>query len=77
MVSVLAQYTSNQARFETRGPAIGLFAGQQIRMIQGPLFVGETYVLEREIIALSESRKTESNWVKTSIKKQDGTWPPR
>ncbi len=73
MVSVLAQYTSHQAGFETRGPAIGLFAGQQIRMVNGPLFVGEPYVVEREIIALSESRKTESNWIKTSIKKDDGT----
>ncbi len=36
-------------------------------MIKGPLFVNHAYQLEREIIALSESRRTESNWVKTSV----------
>lgn len=68
MVSVLAGYKGHLARFPTRGPAVGLFAGQQIRMIKGPLFVGQDYVIEREIIALSESRRTESNWVKCSIR---------
>lgn len=67
MVSVLAEYSSHQARFPTRGPAVGLFASQQIRMVKGPLFVGEDYEIEREIVALSESRRTESYWVKTSI----------
>ena len=67
MVSVLAQYTSHAAKFRTRGPAVGLFAGQQIKMIAGPIFVGHPYKLEREIIALSESRRVESNWIKTSI----------
>ena len=67
MISVLTQYNSGQSGFRTRGPAVGLFAGQEIKMIQGPLFVGHPYKLEREIIALSESRRTESNWIKTSI----------
>ena len=68
MVSVLAQYTSHQAAFPARGPAVGLFAGQQIRMVKGPLFVGRDYLIEREIVALSESRRTESNWIKSTIK---------
>ncbi len=72
MMSVLGQYTSHQAGFRSRGPAVGLFAGQQIRMLRGPLFVGEGYVLEREILALSESRRTESNWIKTTFKTSDG-----
>lgn len=67
MVSVLTQYTSGASGFRARGPAIGLFAGQEIKMIKGPLFVNHPYELEREIIALSESRRTESNWIKTSI----------
>ena len=66
MVSVLAQY-NNQSGFKTRGPAIGLFAGQQIRMIRGPLFVGHPYRIEREVVALSESRRTESMWIKSCI----------
>lgn len=36
-------------------------------MVDGPLFVGETYVLRREIVALSESRRTESYWVRTRL----------
>jgi hypothetical protein len=30
-----------QAKFPVKGPAVGLFADQEIRMIEGPLFVGE------------------------------------
>ncbi len=66
MVSVLGGYSNRKSGFSPRGPALGLFAGQQIRMIRGPLFVGHDYLLEREIVALSESRRTESYWVKTT-----------
>ena len=67
MVSVLAQYSSGQARFPVKGPAVGLFADQEIRMVDGPLFVGEDYLIRREIVALSESRRTESYWVRSRI----------
>jgi len=67
MVSVLAEYSSGQARFPTKGPAVGLFADQEIRMVDGPLFVGEDYLIRREIVALSESRRTESYWVRSRI----------
>jgi hypothetical protein len=67
MVSVLAEYSSGMARLPTKGPAVGLFADQEIRMIEGPLFVGEDYILRREIAALSESKRTESYWVRTRI----------
>ena len=68
MVSVLTQYTSSQANFPVRGPAISLFVDQEIRMIKGPLFVGKEYLLNREIIALSESHRTESYWTKTHVR---------
>ena len=67
MISVLTQYTSGQSGFRTRGPAIRLFAAQEMKMIKGPLFVDHPYTLEREIIALSESRRTESNWIMTRV----------
>lgn len=67
MISVLAEYSSHAAAFPVKGPAVGLFADQEIRMIDGPLFVGETYLIRREIAALSESRRTESYWVRTRI----------
>jgi hypothetical protein len=68
MISVLLGSTMEQAGFRGRGPAVGLFAGQQIRLVQGPLFVDQPYELEREIIALSESARTESVWVRTRIR---------
>lgn len=67
MVSVLAEYTSKQAEFPVKQPVIGLFADQEIRMIDGPLFVGEDYLIRREIVALSESKRTESYWVLSNI----------
>ena len=67
MVSVLAEHSNSQAKLPVKGPAIGLFADQEIKMIKGPLFVGHPYALEREVVALSESRRTESLWVRTRI----------
>ena len=67
MVSVLAEYSSHKAGFPVKGPAVGLFADQEIRMIDGPLFVGEDYLIRREIVALSESKRTESFWVLSKI----------
>jgi len=67
MISVLVEYSSRDAKFPIKGPAIGLFADQEIKLIDGPIFVGKDYVLRREIIALSESRRTESYWVRTKI----------
>jgi len=67
MLSVLFEYSSRVAAFPVKGPAVGLFADQQIRLIDGPLFVGEDYVLRREIAALAESRRTESYWVRTQV----------
>jgi len=67
MISVLLGYTSGKAGFRTRGPAVGLFAEQEIKLIKGPLFVGHPYELEREIVALSESKRTESSWVLTKV----------
>jgi hypothetical protein len=73
MISVLAEYSSRQAEFPVKGPAVGLFADQEIRLIDGPLFVGEDYVLRREIVALAESKRTESYWVRTRIFDSAGT----
>jgi hypothetical protein len=67
MLSVLFQYRSKEDRLPMRGPAVGLFADQEIRLARGPLFVGEDYQTEREVIALSGSRRTESLWVRTMV----------
>lgn len=67
MLSVLFEHSSREAAFPVKGPAVGLFADQEIRLIDGPLFVGEDYVLRREIAALAESKRTESYWVRTRV----------
>jgi hypothetical protein len=38
----------NASGFKTRGAAVGLFAGQEIRLINGPLFVNHPCQIERE-----------------------------
>lgn len=75
MISVLTQYTSPQAKFPVRQPAVGLFANQEIRLLDGPLFVGEAYLLEREIVALSESRRAESYWIRTTVREAGSQKP--
>lgn len=67
MVSVLVEYTSKAAGFPVNGPVVGLFADQEIRMIDGPLFVSEDYLIRREIVAISESRRTESYWTRSQV----------
>jgi hypothetical protein len=67
MISVLMQYSARDNAFGTRGPAVGLFADQEIRLLNGPVLVGEPYDIEREIVALSGSRRTESMWVRSTL----------
>ena len=66
MISVLFQYNTHGFEFPTRGPAVGLFADQEIRLLQGPLFGGEPYEIEREIVFIGGSKRTESLWIKTT-----------
>lgn len=67
MISVLTEYSSRQAGFPVKGPAVGLFADQEIKLIKGPLYVNHPYRLEREIVNLSESRRVESYWTLTRV----------
>lgn len=65
MVSVLAQKSGH--RFPLRGPAIGLFLDLEIKLLAGPVFVGEEYRIDREVIGLGQSRRTESFWVRSTL----------
>jgi hypothetical protein len=67
MVSVLLNYSSDAAGFPVRKPVVGLFADQEIRMHRGPLLVGQAYEMDREVVALSGSRRTESLWIRTRV----------
>lgn len=73
MLSVLFQYRSKDDPLPAKGPAVGLFADQEIRLLKGPLFEGEEYEVEREVVALSGSRRTESAWIKTRVFDKAGT----
>jgi len=67
MISVLLNYSSDASAFPVRKPVVGLFADQEIRMHDGPLFVGQPYEMDREVVALSGSRRTESLWIRTRV----------
>lgn len=67
MISVLLNHSREGAQLPVRGPVVGLFADQEIRLLNGPLFVAEPYEISREVVALSGSRRTESMWVQTSV----------
>ncbi len=67
MISVLVEYTSKSAGFPRKGPAVGLFADQEIKLVKGPLFVNHPYRLEREIVAVGESRRVEFFWTLTKV----------
>ena len=67
MISPLVGFTPSGLK-GPKGPSIGLFADLEIRLIKGPLFVGQEYELEREVVGLGESKRTESMWIKTYIR---------
>ena len=65
MASVLTEKVGNA--LPVRGPALGLFLDLEVRLLAGPLFVGQEYQLQREVVGLSQSRRTESYWVRTTL----------
>jgi hypothetical protein len=70
MISVLMQYTSREDGFPLRGPAVGLFADQEIRLLDGPVLVDTPYDIEREVVFLGGSKRTESIWVRSTLFRQ-------
>ncbi|WP_157419834.1 hypothetical protein [Actinomadura kijaniata] len=67
MISVLAMATYGESGLTKAEPSVGLFLDLEIALLDGPVFVDEPYVLEREVVALGESRRTESAWVRTTV----------
>ena len=65
MISVLAHKSGPS--WPVRTPVLGLFLDMEIRLIDGPVFVDQPYRLERELVGLGESRRTESYWTRTSV----------
>ena len=67
MLSVLTNAFSKSSGFTARQPSLGLFIDLEVRMLAGPVLVGCSYRLEREIVALGASRRTESYWTRTTL----------
>ena len=65
MISVLAHKSGSE--FAVRGPVIGLFLDLEVRLEHGPVFVDQDYLVEHKIIGLSQSRRTESYWVRSTL----------
>ena len=65
MISVLAHKSG--PRWPVRSPAVGLFLDMEIRLLAGPVLVGQQYSVHREIVGLSQSRRTESYWTRTVL----------
>jgi hypothetical protein len=67
MASVLTQYTS-ASRFPVREPSVAMFLDLEVCLLKGPLFVDREYLLTREVVGLSESKRTESFWTRTTVR---------
>ena len=73
MLSVLAHKTG--VGWPIRSPALGLFLDLEVRLLDGPVFVGQPYTVESEIVGLGESRRTESYWTRTTLTDVDRGTP--
>lgn len=73
MISVLSH--KHPAKWPVRTPSLGLFLDLEIRLLDGPLFVGQPYALDREIVGLGQSRRTESYWTRTVIREPGAESP--
>ena len=69
MVSVLSQKSG--ADLAVRGPALGLFLDLEVKLVHGPIFVGQQYRIDRQVLGLSQSRRTESYWVRSTLTDPD------
>lgn len=67
MISVLVSYASDSNELFDLGSAVALFSDQEIRLLDGPVFVDEPYEIDREVVAITGTRRTESVWVRTRL----------
>lgn len=67
MISVLVHHAADSDPWLPGKTTIDLFVDQEIRLRKGPLLAGADYEIERTVIALSGSRRTESCWVRSDI----------
>jgi hypothetical protein len=54
------------------GPHVGLFGAIEIRFQHGPILIDQTYTVTGEVVALSQTPKTEVLWFDSRALDQDG-----
>jgi hypothetical protein len=67
--SVAVQLCMNiqRQRLRTEGPAVGLFGAIELQFLDGPVLADTEYLSRGEILALSESPKTENVWYQSTL----------
>jgi hypothetical protein len=65
MLSVIAHQSN--AHFPVRGPAIGLFIDLEVRFVAGPVFVGQSYLVEHTLVGMGQSKRVESYWTESTL----------
>jgi len=65
MLSVLANKVGD--RMPIRQPSLGLFLDLEVRLVNGPVFLDTDYRVDREVVGLSQSRRVESYWVRSTL----------
>ena len=65
MISVLAHKAGG--KWPVRSPALGLFLDMEVALLDGPVFVGQDYLMRKEIVGRSQSRRTESYWTRSTL----------
>ena len=62
MIVGLFRGSAQEKLYKTDGPAVGLFGAIEIQQIRGPVRADTPYKVRAEVLALSESPKTENVW---------------
>jgi hypothetical protein len=75
MVSVLIHHVASGDPWPLRQPRVDLFVDQEIRLHRGPVLADRDYEIEREVVAISQSPRTESMWVQTRLFEPGGDQP--
>jgi hypothetical protein len=65
MISVIAHQSN--AHFPVRSPAIGLFVDLEVRFVDGPVFVGQPYLVEHTLVGVGQTKRVESYWTESTI----------
>lgn len=61
--------------FNANGTFVGMFGAIELQFINGPIFIDRDYLCDAEILALSESPKTETAWFESTLKPVSGGDP--